>query len=355
MAVFFAGTWVAAHWATEEIPPLTVAFLRFLVATLLLWVWARLTGVPIRVGRADLPLVVAMGVSGIFLYNVCFLYGVKLAPSSDGAVIVPGLSPVVVAALVAVRYGIRPPGRAMAGLGLALVGLVVVIGPAMTSSPARALGDLLFVAGAVCWAVYSVLSRAATVRFHPVAVTLAAAAFGAAAFAPFALVERGWEPVLDATPRALASVVYLGALGTVVAFVAFAEGIRRIGAPRHRPSSCWSRCWARCSPSGSWVSRSAGSSSAAPPGAGRPVARADGTPAVRRVDRRAAPAGAAGRPPTDPGPDAAPGSVEPRIAFLEVRQDREVVHAILGLVEVRQEVLVRRPCSRSPRPSGGRR
>jgi drug/metabolite transporter (DMT)-like permease len=232
MAVCFAGTWVAAHWATEEIPPLTTAFLRFLVATVLLWIWARLTGVPIRVGRADVPLIAAMGVSGIVLYNLCFLYGVQLAPSSDGAVIVPGLSPVVVAALVAVRYGIRPPGRAMTGLGLALVGLVVVIGPAMTGSPARALGDVLFVVGAACWAVYSVLSRAATVRFHPVAVTLAAAAFGAAAFAPLALLERGWEPLLAATPRAVGSVVYLGALGTVVAFVAFAEGIRRIGAPR---------------------------------------------------------------------------------------------------------------------------
>ena len=120
----------------------------------------------------------------------------------------------------------------MAGLGLALIGLVVVIGPPMTGSPARALGDLLFVAGAACWAAYSVLSRAATVRFHPVAATLAAAAFGAAVFAPLALLERGWEPVLAATPRALASVVYLGAFGTVVAFVAFSEGIRRIGAPR---------------------------------------------------------------------------------------------------------------------------
>jgi drug/metabolite transporter (DMT)-like permease len=232
MAVLFAGTWVAAHWATEEIPPLTTAFLRFLVATVLLWLWARVTGVPIRVGRADFPLVAAMGVSGIVLYNLCFLYGVRLAPSSDGAVIVPGLSPVAVAVVVAIWYGIRPPRRAMAGLGLALIGLVVVIGPAMTGSPARALGDVLFVVGAVCWGIYSVLSRAATVRFHPVAATLAAAAFGAAAFAPLALLERGWEPVRAASPRALASVLYLGALGTVVAFVAFAEGIRRIGAPR---------------------------------------------------------------------------------------------------------------------------
>ena len=232
MAMCFAGTWVAARWATDEVPPLTTAFLRFLSATILLWAWARASGVPLRMGRADMPLVAAMGVTGIVAYNLCFLYGVQLAPSSDGAVIVPGLSPVVVAVLVAARYGIRPSSRGLAGLGLALVGLVLVMGPAMTGAAERALGDLLYAVGALGWGTYSVLSRAATVRFHPVAATLAATAFGAAAFAPLALLERGWEPVLAASPQALGSVVYLGALGTVVAFVAFAEGIRRIGAPR---------------------------------------------------------------------------------------------------------------------------
>jgi len=76
------------------------------------------------------------------------------------------------------------------------------------------------------------MSRAATRRLHPVTATLAPAALGALAFLPVAILERGWEPVLAATPRALASLGYLGALGTVVAFVAFAEAIRRIGAPR---------------------------------------------------------------------------------------------------------------------------
>ena len=232
MAVCFAGTWVAAHWATEEIPPLTTACLRFLVATGLLWAWARLSRVPTRIRRDDLPLIAAMGVTGIVVYNLSFLNGVRLAPSSDGAVIVPGLSPVIVAVMLAVRYGVRPLRQALVGLGLALGGLILVMGPAMTGSPARALGDVLFVAGAVGWAAYSVLSRDAVRRFHPVTATLAAAAFGVVAFAPLALFERGWEPALAASPRALASVLYLGALGTVVAFVAFSEGIRRIGAPR---------------------------------------------------------------------------------------------------------------------------
>jgi drug/metabolite transporter (DMT)-like permease len=232
MAVCFAGTWVAASWATDEVPPLTTAFLRFLVASILLWLWARLSRIRIGITRADLPLVAVMGLSGIVLYNLCFLFGVRLAPASDGAVIVPGLSPIAVAVIVAARYRVIPARRGLAGLGLALAGIVLVIGPALTSTPERALGDLLFVAGAACWGVYSVLSRVATTRFHPVTATLAPAAFGAVVLLPLSFVDQGWASVAQATPQALLSLLYLGAIGTVVAFVAFSEGIRRIGAPR---------------------------------------------------------------------------------------------------------------------------
>ena len=193
MAACFAGAWVAAHWATEEVPPLTTAFLRFASASLLLGALARVTRVPVRLRREDLPLVGALGLTGMFVYNVCFLYGVRLAPASDGAIVVPGLSPVVVAVLVTLRYRTPPPRRASAGLGLAVVGLVVFIGPAVGGDPERLLGDGLFVLGALAWGMYSVISRSATARFHPIAATL---------------------------------------LATVVAFVAFNEGIRRIGAPR---------------------------------------------------------------------------------------------------------------------------
>lgn len=232
MAACFAGTWVAAHWATDEVPPLLTAFWRFTVASVLLWAWARVSGIRIAIGRRDLPLVSLMAITGIVGYNLCFLYGVRLAPSSDGAIIVPGLSPIVVAVLVAIRYRVVPARRGLVGLGLALVGLVLVIGPAVTTTPERALGDLMFVGGAVCWGAYSVMSRTATMRFHPVVATLAPASIGALVFLPLSLVGDGWAPLADASPRALLSVLYLGAIGTVVAFVAFSEGIRRIGAPR---------------------------------------------------------------------------------------------------------------------------
>lgn len=231
MVACFAGTWVAAHWATDEVPPLTTAFIRFAIASILLWGWGRLIGAPMRLGRTELPLVMAMAMTGIVAYNLCFLYGVRLAPASDGAIIVPGLAPVVVALLVALRYHVTPGRQGALGLALALVGLVLVIGPALEGGGERLAGDLLYVTGAFCWGAYSVMSRVATTRLHPVTATLAPAAIGALIFLPTTFVA-GWAPVLAASPRALASLLYLGSLGTMVAFVAFAEGIRRIGAPR---------------------------------------------------------------------------------------------------------------------------
>jgi drug/metabolite transporter (DMT)-like permease len=232
MAVAFGGTWVAAPWATDEVAPLTVAFTRFLLASGLLWVWARAQRIPLRFGRGDLPLVLAMGATAVAGYNVLFLYGVTLAPSTDGSIIVPGLAPVITAILVRVIYGERVARRGIAGLGLALAGLVLVIGPVLGGSPQRLLGDAMFVGGAITWGVYSLISRIATIRFHPVNATLFGTLTGTLMLLPFALAERGWDELATASARALGSIVYLGAIGTVLAFVAFSEGIRRIGTAR---------------------------------------------------------------------------------------------------------------------------
>jgi drug/metabolite transporter (DMT)-like permease len=232
MAVSFGGTWVAGPWATDEIGPLTVAFARFVFATALLLLWARLQAIRSRFRRADLPVIVAMGASAVAGYNVLFLYGVRLAPSTDGSIIVPGLAPVVTTVLVWVLYGERVAPRGLLGLGLAVAGLVLVIGPVLGGTESRIVGDLLFVGGAIVWGVYSVVSRLAITRFHPVAASLFTTLAGMAILAPFTIAEGDWAALPAASPRALLGIAYLGAVGTVLALVAFSEGIRRIGTAR---------------------------------------------------------------------------------------------------------------------------
>lgn len=231
MALCFSGTWVAGKVGVESISPMTLAATRFSIASVLLWMWARAKQRSVsRLTVRDLPLILGMGLTAVAIYNVVFLYGLLLAPASDGAIIVPGLAPILTAALAWPTLGERVGRWGLAGLIVALVGLILVMSPNGVQGSTRLLGDLLFFVGAACWAVYSVIGKAATARFTPVRATLYATVSGALLLLPFALAEDAWMKLATAPPAAWLGLLYLATFGTVLAFVFFYEGVSRIGA-----------------------------------------------------------------------------------------------------------------------------
>ena len=232
MAVCFGGTWPAGKLAVENVTPFTVAATRFTLATLLLAFWAARRGSLKKPGRADIPLVLALGATAVAGYNALFLYGLELAPASDGAIIVPGLAPVFSMLIARPVLGERIGGRGLAGLLLAFVGVAAVIQPSGGVDRDRVLGAVLFVAGAACWGIYSVLGKSATARFGAVTATLYATTTGALMLLPFSMAESGWSKLAGGDAAAWVSIAYLAVFGTVLAFVFFYEGVSRIGASR---------------------------------------------------------------------------------------------------------------------------
>jgi len=183
----------------------------------------------------DLPLVFGLGVTAIAGYNWLFLTGLTLAPASDGAIIVPGLAPVLATILAGVILGERLGVQGFIGFVVAIVGLVLVVQPGGETTDRRLLGDFLFVAGAAFWAVYAVLARIASRRFSPVSTTLYGTAIGTAILIPLAVFEGGLGALPAAPPDALIGIAYLALFGTVGAFVLFNLGVARIGVSRAAP------------------------------------------------------------------------------------------------------------------------
>jgi len=232
----FGGTWVAGALAVDAIPPATIAVVRFALAALLLGVWDRTRGQRRRpLGVGDLPLIVALGATAVAGYNIVFLYGLRLAPASDGAILVPGFAPILTAALAWPLLRERIDPRGVFGLLVGLAGVLLVMRPGGGVGSARLAGDLLFLLGAVAWAIYSLAGRAATARYTPVGATLYAFVSGTLMLLPLALLERGWHPLLAAPAAAWGGVLYLAVFGSVLAFVLFYEGLHRVGASRAVP------------------------------------------------------------------------------------------------------------------------
>jgi drug/metabolite transporter (DMT)-like permease len=233
MALCFGGTWVAGSVAVDAAPPFTIAAVRFGVASILLYAWARLTGRELSpLSRGDWPMVIGLGLTAVAGYNWLFLTGLTLAPASDGAIIVPGLAPVFTLLLAGVILRERLGLRAYIGFAIAAVGLYLVVAPSGATDERRLLGDLMFLAGAVCWGIYSVLARIASRRFDAVSTTLYGTALGTAILIPAALLEGGTTRLLAAPVEAVAGIAYLALFGTVAAFVLLNLGVARIGAAR---------------------------------------------------------------------------------------------------------------------------
>jgi drug/metabolite transporter (DMT)-like permease len=233
MAALFGGTWVAGRWAVDEIPVFTVAALRFGSASALLLAWvliARRRLAPLR--WRDVPLVLGLGLTAVAGYNTLFLIGLTLAPASDGSILVPGTIPMLTTILAVLLLHERIGRRTIVGIGVAMLGLAMVVGPAGEAGGARLSGDLLFLASAGIWAAYNILVRVASHRFDAISATLYAMICGALLLAPAAVWEGSWSSLAAASPKALSSIAYLAVLGSIVAFVFLQVGVARIGAAR---------------------------------------------------------------------------------------------------------------------------
>jgi drug/metabolite transporter (DMT)-like permease len=231
--VAFGGTWPAGKVAADHVTPAVIAVVRFASAAVLLWLWARVAGRPVpRPRRADLPLVLVLGATVVFAYNLFFLYGVRHSTAADGSVLVPGLIPVATALLAWGVRGERPRPRSQLGLAVAFAGLVLVASPTGGVGSDRILGDALFVGAAISWSVYTLAGRRAIAQYGSVSANVYATAAGALLLLPVSFLDGGWAPLAHAPVGALAGIAYLSAIGTVLGFVAFYEGVRLIGATR---------------------------------------------------------------------------------------------------------------------------
>ena len=233
MAICFGGTWVAGKVAVDALPAFTVAAVRFGLTSLVLWGATRAAAShPAPVRRADVPLIIGLGLTAVAGYNFLFLTGLTLAPATDGAILVPGIAPIATAVLAAPFLAERLRLSTLIGLGLALVGIVLVVNPEGGTTGSRLLGDLCFLAGAGLWGIYSVLSKIASRRFDPVSITLYGAVAGTIILAPLAIAEGGIGKLVAAGAPGWLAIGYLALFGTIVGFVLFQVGIRRLGASR---------------------------------------------------------------------------------------------------------------------------
>lgn len=172
MAAFFVGTdFVSVKYALEGIPPLVLMPGRYVFAGLLLLILLRLFSNKdgVVLGSRDLPVMAGLGLVGVTLNQVGYTVGLSLTSGSNASLIF-ATAPVW-GLLLGVVLGLeRGSWQGVLGLGLAVAGVILVVGGGLGSPRASVGGDLLVCLSAFSWGAYTVLSLPVLRRFDPLVV-----------------------------------------------------------------------------------------------------------------------------------------------------------------------------------------
>jgi len=235
MAACWGGQFVAGRIVAPLLPPFTAGALRIAVAIGILLLLVRVLegGLP-RLDARGLAAMAALGFTGVFVWNACFFPALERVPAGRGALIM-ALNPIGTALGMGLIFRERLTRRRWLGIAVALAGAAVVISrgdlPSLFTG-ALGSGELLLFGTVLGWVSYTLIGRGVLVRVSPLATTTWAALFGGAMLAVAAVLERPWAAVAALPVQGWLSISYIGIFGTVVAFVFFSEGVRRIGPSR---------------------------------------------------------------------------------------------------------------------------
>lgn len=233
VAMIWGGTFIAGRVAAPEMSATTAALWRYVVASI-----ALVAMLLLREGRfpqlaaGQWVRVTLLGLTGVAGYNLCFMAGLETVPASRGSLII-ALNPAATL-LGAALFLHEPLTIAKAGgMAIALLGVAIELSggnPLRLFDGGAGVGELLLFGCVLSWAAYTLIGKRLT-GLSPLAITTYAAVIGTAILAA-AVAVRGELGLPHVSGKAWLAIIYMGTIGTAIAFVWFLEGVQTLGPAR---------------------------------------------------------------------------------------------------------------------------
>jgi drug/metabolite transporter (DMT)-like permease len=236
-SLFWAGNTVLGRFIVGHVPPITLSFIRWGGAFLILLPFA------MRPLKRDWPtirshwgLLTLLALTGFSAYNTMAYYGLQFTTAING-LLLQSIGPLFVALWTFALFGDRLTFRQAGGICVSLSGVIVIIchgSLAILLGIAFNRGDVWFVIALVFYGFYMAMLRKRP-KIHPLSFLVTGMGGGAVFLIPLVVLEvmTGRMMVFDA--ESLLSFAFICIFPSLLGYLFLNRGIELIGANRAAP------------------------------------------------------------------------------------------------------------------------
>jgi len=234
--VIWSGNFIIARGVIKEIPPVSLAFYRWLLASVILLPFAiKQFKQEWLVVKSSWRYLFWVSLTGVALFNTFVYIGAHYTSAINLALIGTTSSPIMSIILARIFLKEQIGWMKLLGLLFCITGVLFLL----SSGNIRNLlghqyskGDLWVLAAAFCFAVYNTLVKKKPATITPMNFLFVAFAFGTIMLFPFFVWESGRYPPITWSTDLFLAILYLGLGASVICFLIWNISISKLGAGR---------------------------------------------------------------------------------------------------------------------------
>ncbi|MGQ3543155.1 DMT family transporter [Bacillus cereus] len=231
-ASIWGGMYVVSKYVLDFIPPLTLVWLRFIIAFVVLYGILKLAEKKqkkkVTIRKKDWLLFAWIGFIGYFISITCQFIGTKLSDAHTGS-LVTSATPAFMVIFAALILKEKLTARRLLSTIIATIGVIIVIGWDIEIG-SYFIGTIILVGAAITWALLSIYVKIASIQFSSLVITTYAIFFSLFFITPFMIWELQAASIGTVNTYVILGVLYLGIVSTAGAFFLWNKGLELLDA-----------------------------------------------------------------------------------------------------------------------------
>ncbi len=227
--IFWGYSFVSTKIILEELPPITIAFLRQVIASVVLIIFLYIKKLFIKMPIKDILLLATSSLFGIVFYFLFENTGLKYTTASNASIIVAAV-PIFTLISEYLFYKFKVTKRVVSCVIISIIGVVLVIFEqgSLDFSSGSIKGNILMIGAMISWVIYTIICKSFAEKYKGIVITAYQMIAASILFIPFTIPEISqWHSI---STYSLFNLLYLALFCSALAYYLYNFSVKGLGA-----------------------------------------------------------------------------------------------------------------------------